>query len=388
MFHMATPEEIKKGRVTDIYFERTVEILKASGVEKNVKAEVYAKSLPQDWGYGVLAGVEEVIELLEGLPIDVDILPEGSIFWKNQPIMQISGKYIDFAIYETSLLGLLCQSSGVATVASRCRIAAGDKTLLSFGARRMHPGIAPMIDRSAFIGGCDGVAIVKSAEVLGEEAKGTMPHSLILILEDPIKAYELFHKIEPLPIKRIALIDTFGDEKFEAIEAAKALGKDLFAVRLDTPSSRRGDFKAILEEVRWELDLRGFNEVRLFVSGGLNEFEILRLNNIADAFGVGTCLSNAPVIDFSLDLVEIEGKPLAKRGKKSGHKKVLQCKDCHKLLIVPEKKKISKCECGGDFLLSLRKLIKKGKITESLPSPQKIRSFTMNQLKELNLKVE
>ncbi|MDI6786443.1 MAG: nicotinate phosphoribosyltransferase [bacterium] len=388
MFHIATQEEIKRGKVTDVYFERTVEILKTCGIEKKVKAEVYAKNLPRDWNYGVLAGVEEVIKLLEGLPIDVNILPEGSIFWKNQPIMQISGKYTDFAIFETPLLGLLCQSSGIATAASRCKIAAKDKTLLSFGARRMHPGIAPMIDRSAFIGGCDGVAVVKSAQIIGEEAKGTMPHSLILILENPIEAYKLFHKIEPLPIKRIALIDTFGDEKFEAIEAAKTLGEDLFAVRLDTPISRRGDFKAILEEVRWELDLRGFDEVKLFVSGGLNEFEILRLSNVADAFGVGTYLSNAPVIDFSLDIVEINGKPLAKRGKKSGHKKVLQCKKCHKLLILPEKKEVDKCECNGELLLCLKKLIKKGKITENLPSPQKIRNYVINQIKDLNLKVE
>jgi nicotinate phosphoribosyltransferase len=387
MFHIATCEEIKKGKVTDVYFERTVEILKASKVERDVKVEIYAKNLPLNWEFGVLAGVEEVLKLLEDLPIDVNILPEGSIFFKDQPVMQISGRYTDFAIYETPLLGLLCQSSGVATAALRCRIAALEKILLSFGARRMHPGIAPMIDRSAFIGGCDGVAAVKSAELLGEEPKGTMPHSLILILEDPIKAYKLFHEIEPLPIKRIALIDTFGDEKFEAVEAAKALGEDLFAVRLDTPGSRRGDFKRILEEVRWELDLRGYKGVKLFVSGGLNEYEILRLNDIADAFGVGTYLSNAPVIDFSLDIVEVEGKPLAKRGKKSGHKKVLQCNSCHKIKVVPDQVKINRCECNGELISQLKNLIRKGKITESLPSPQKIRSYVLNKVEELNLRL-
>ena len=125
----------------------------------------------------------------------------------------------------------------------------------------MHPALAPMIDRSAYIGGCDGVSVVESAKFLGEKPVGTIPHALILVVGDPVKAFMMFDEVVDKDVRRIALVDTFGDEKFEALNAAEALGESLFAVRLDTPSSRRGNFRRIIEEVRWELDLRGYQEV-------------------------------------------------------------------------------------------------------------------------------
>lgn len=380
MFHIATGQEIKRGEVTDVYFERTANILKVKGIEHRVTAEIQASSLPLNWPLAVLAGIDEVAYLLEGVRVQVDCLPEGTIFGSGEPVMRITGNYTDFAVLETPILGLLCQASGVATKSARCRIAAGEKILLSFGARRMHPAIAPMIDRAAFIGGCDGVAAVKSARLLGEPPKGTIPHAFILMVGNPVEAFKLFHELISSDVPRVALIDTFGDEKFEAVEAAEALGKDLFAVRLDTPNSRRGDFKGILEEVRWELDLRGFKHVQLFVSGGLDEYRILELVQIADGFGVGTAISNAPVVDFSMDIIEIDGKAVAKRGRRSGVKDLLACERCFRHLILPLGSKVPSCECGGKLLSLFTSLIKDGKVVTALPTPQTIRG---NLLKEI-----
>jgi len=94
------------------------------------------------------------------------------------------------------------------------------------------------------------------------------------------------------------------------------------AVRLDTPRSRRGDMRSILEEVRWELDTHGHSDVGIFLSGGITEEDICAYRDIVNAFGVGGAIANAPVIDFSLDIVEIEGRACAKRGKWSGTKQV------------------------------------------------------------------
>ena len=122
-----------------------------------------------------------------------------------------------------------------------------------------------MIERNAFIGGCDGVAVVESAELLGEEPSGTMAHTLILCAQDEKLAYELFDEVMAPEVKRIALVDTFQDEKFGALYAAEVLGDRLYGVRLDTPGSRRGDFLKIMQEVRWELDIRGFGNVKIFI---------------------------------------------------------------------------------------------------------------------------
>lgn len=383
MFHIATESEIKKGKASDVYFSRVVEALKSAKLDKRVKAEIRTNSLPLEWQWAVLAGVEEAAHFLEGLKVSVSSMEEGTIFEAMTPVLLIEGNYLEFAAAETPLLGFLCQASGIATKAARYRKAAGERQIVSFGARRMHPAIAPMIERSAFIGGCDGVAGIKSAELINEAPVGTMPHSLVLLTGDVTEAFKLLDSTAPPEVKRVAIIDTFADEKFEAVRIARAAGEKLFAVRLDTPISRRGDMKQILEEVRWELDLRGFSNVKLFVSGGIDEDEVERLNPVADAYGIGTLLSNAPTINFSLDIVEIEGEPVAKRGKESGAKRVLRCEACHKTTIIPLEREKTKCKCGGSLSSLLKPLVENGKIVRKLPPAQSIRQSVLKQLERL-----
>jgi len=288
MFQTASFDEIKAGKVTDVYFERTMRILKAKGIDKRVKAEFIAKELPDNAEWGVFTGLEECAALLKGMKVNVRAMAEGTIFRPLQPVMEIEGMYTDFGIYETALLGLICQASGVATRAARCKMAAGDRKVISFGARRMHPVLAPMIERNAYVGGCDGVSVLRSAELIEEEPMGTMPHALILIMGDVERAIKAFDEVIEPNVMRTALVDTFVDEKFEAVRAAEALGGRLFAVRLDTPGSRRGNFYRIIEEVKWELDIRGFGNVKIYVSGGLNEEKVLELNPVVDGYGIGT----------------------------------------------------------------------------------------------------
>jgi nicotinate phosphoribosyltransferase len=382
-FHIATPDDIKNGKITDIYFVRTNEILKARGIDKRVKAEFIVKSLPDGWDWGVLAGIEEAVQILTELPVNVRAMKEGTIFYPYQPVMEIEGMYTDFGIYETALLGLLCQASGIATKAARCKKLAGDRKVISFGARRIHPAITPMVERSAYIGGCDGVSVEKSAELIEEEPVGTMPHALILVLGSTVEAVKAFHEVIKPHIKRVALVDTFGDEKFETIAAAEALGKELSAVRLDTPSSRRGNMLRILQEVRWELDIRGYQDVKIFVSGGINESQIPKLNPFVDAYGIGTSISNAPVIDLSMDIIQIDGKPLAKRGKMSGSKQVMRCARCHRDEMIPYLKTKTKCICKGTMKEILVPLIQNGRLLQKLPRPQVIKEYVLQQVSSL-----
>jgi nicotinate phosphoribosyltransferase len=382
-FHTASDAEITSGEVSDVYFVRTVEILRQRGDRRRVKAEVYLKSLPDDWQWGILAGIEEAARLFEGLPVDILAMDEGTVFSPYQPVIVIDGVYVDWAQYETALLGLLCQASGIATKAARCKKAAGPRQVISFGARRMHPTLAPMIERNAFIGGCDGVAVTKSAELIDSDPMGTIPHSLILMVGDTVEALRAFNEVIDPKVRRVALIDTLQDEKFEALRVAEALGDDLYAVRLDTPSSRRGDFYRILEEVRWELDLRGYQHVKLIASGGVDEYEILHLNPLVDAYGVGTAIANAPVLNFGLDIMEIEGKPMAKRGKWSGAKDVLRCRGCQETIVVPKGKAPEPCKCAdaqARWEPLLKPLVQGGRIVRDLPPPRTVREFVLEQL--------
>lgn len=340
--------------------------------------EIRTKSIPEDIP-GVFAGLDEVINLLEGTDMSVWALAEGSLFEPFDPVMTIEGPYREFSPLETPLLGFLCQASGIATKARVIKEAAQGKPVFHFGSRRMHPTIALMIGRSAYIGGCDGVAVSETARRLGIEPVGTIPHALILILEDSTTATGMFEEVYGDSVNTVALVDTFGDEKFEALENADLI-EGLNAVRLDTPSSRRGDMLQIAKEVRWELDIHGFDDVGIFVSGGLDENSIPELNEVADAYGVGTSISNARVVDYSLDIVEIEGEPTAKRGKRSGAKQLFVCDSCGERKVTPWDVNKATCpRCKSSMERQLMKVVDEGKVINEEREPREIREYSLEQ---------
>ncbi len=383
--HTALPAAILAGKVTDVYFERTRQILEQRGQHARVVAEFVLKKFPDGYKWGLFTGLEEALAIFEKLPVTVRGLPEGALFYEEEPVLEISGDYLDFGLFETAVLGFLCQSSGVATRAARCKKAAVRRPIISFGARRMHPAIAPMIERSAYIGGCDGVASIAAAELLGISPSGTMPHALILILGDTLEAVHAFDEVVDPNVPRVALIDTFSDEKFEALRVAEALREKLAGIRLDTPSNRRGNFVSLASEIRWELDLRGFQQVKIFLSGGIDEQKIQQYNTIADAYGVGTAISNAAVLDFSMDLVEINGKAISKRGKKSGRKDLWRCAKCGMRRIAPTVFNLERCACGGQLESLLVPIVDNGKLVYQPPPPQQIRERVLQQLEKVNL---
>lgn len=339
-FGIVSDSEIMSGECTDVYFVRTDETLRGVGCNPQVTVEITAGSLPDEWA--VVCGSDDVLSLLEGMPVDVSAMPEGTIFYPGEPVIRITGNYLDFCKYETVILGFLCHASGVASAAAHLTGMAGGKPVYSFGSRRQHPAIAGMIERAAWIGGVAGASnTCAPAEV---PLAGTMPHGLIMSLGSAGDAWDAFDHYAPQDVPRIYLCDTFCDEKCEALAAAKAGAK---AVRLDTPRSRRGDMRSILEEVRWELDLHGFSSVKIFLSGGVTGADIVAYRDIVDAFGVGGAIANAPVIDFSMDIVERNGEPLSKRGKKGGVKQVYLKEDGLRVTL-PES---SEKPTGGTALL-------------------------------------
>ena len=394
IFHHATDEEVKGGLTTDVYFSRTKKILKAKKLDRlNALAEVTSGKLPEGWPWGVLCGIEEVAHLFGGVPVDVYAMPEGSIFYPEdyrgvrEPVMFIDGPYGDYCLMETPMLGLICQASGAASRAARIKKVAGEKSVVAFGIRRMHPVLSPMLDRAAYIGGFDGVSSLKGAEIIGEKPMGTMPHALIIMFGNQVEAWKAFDEVVSSDVPRVALVDTYCDEKAESIMAAEALKDRLYGVRLDTPGSRKGNFVDIIREVRWELDVRGYRNVKIFVSGGLDEEQVKVLSEAgADAFGVGTAVSNAPTVDFAMDIIELEGRLVAKRGKLGGKKQVWRCPECLVDTVLPFDSSKPECpRCGGETEPMLKPLIEGGKVVAELPIPREIRGYVLEQMKKLSI---
>jgi len=378
-FLIAKPEEIKSGLNTDAYFLRTEEVLEGMGKNPDVVMELFTKSFPdENYQFGVVLGIYEVAKLLEGLPVDVYAMDEGEIFFPYEPVLQIRGKYKDFARYETTILGFISFMSGIGTKSARVRIAAKDKKIYSFGTRRQHPFLSPVVEYCTYVSGFDGVSNVLGAKYIFKTPVGTMPHALILIIGDEKEAFLAFDQYVDPKVPRIALVDTYGAPTIGAINALEALKEKLSGVRIDSK-----DYAYLIKDIKWEFVRRGFSNVQIFLSGGLDEYEVERFYDYADAFGVGTRVANAPVIDFALKIVEVDGNPVAKVGNMPGAKQVQRgngYSDTIRLFnseLLPGKRPL------------LKPLIREGQIVRDFEEIDSIRKRVLNNINSLpeNLKL-
>ena len=252
---------------------------------------------------------------------EVWALSQGDTFDRKEVVLRIKAPYQSYGTYETSYLGMLSHCSGWATAARECVDAARGIPVISFGARHVHPSVVGIMEYSAIVGGCAGCASIAGAKLAGIQPTGTIPHALIIIMDNTAKAALAFDKHMPPEVPRIALVDTFEDEVRESVAVAKAMRGKLEGVRLDTPSERGRVTADLVKEVRAWLDLEGFKEVKIVVSGGLDPERIryfIDEGAPADIFAVGSYISDARPLDFTADLHEVEGKPIAKRGRTPG----------------------------------------------------------------------
>jgi nicotinate phosphoribosyltransferase len=312
-------EDVLSGETADIYFARTIEILKKENINPVATMEVFPRSA------GILCGIKEVQSLLSKVLSDVRgevwSLQEGDLIDKKEVVLRITAPYQSYGLYETAICGILAHCSGWATAARECVEAAGDLPVISFGARHVHPSVAGVMDYSAVVGGCKGCSSSIGARLTGLEPSGTIPHALILVMENTARATKAFDKHMPAGVSRVALVDTFIDEAEESVNVAEALGDSLDSVRLDTPAELGGVTVDLVKKVRQRLDKAGFERVRIFASGGFTPAKIrqfIKEGAPVDGFGIGSYITGASPIDFTADLHQIDGKPIAKRGRTPG----------------------------------------------------------------------
>jgi nicotinate phosphoribosyltransferase len=312
--------EILSGATADVYFARANSILDREGLDPVVTMEVFCRQ------EAVLCGMDEATNLIAHVLADepgavVEALSDGDTVSAKEIVLRIRARYRAFALYETAMLGMLAQSTGWATAARECVDAAAPQPVISFGARHVHPDITDVLDYAAIVGGCVGASTPAGARLAGLNPSGTMPHSLVLIFGDTVRAAEAFDRDMPPDVPRIVLVDTFKDEAEEALRVAHALGDRLYGIRLDTPSERGRVTASLVTEVRARLDQAGFHHVTITVSGGLTPDRIRYFKESGapvDSFAVGSHISGATPIDFTGDIKEIDGSPIAKRGRIPG----------------------------------------------------------------------
>lgn len=369
-FMIPKVEDVLKGKTTDIYFVRVMEILEKDGKNPYVVMQVMVKDFPDlNYNFAVLSGTYRVASLLKGKSVNIYSMREGEIFFEGEPIMWIEGYYRDFGIYENSILGFLSKSTGISTKAARVSLAAKHKTVFEFGTRRTDPFLAGIVSYAARIGGFSGLSNIAGAEMLNCEPVGTMPHLLMLIYGSTEAGFKAFDKYLT-NVPRVALIDTFEEPDEEVKIALKVFDGRLEGVRIDS-----GDLKKHAETVKKILKERGYGNVKLFASGRLDEYKISELVDLYDGFGVGTAIADAPSLDFSLKPVEIDGKAVAKRGYLTGAGAKQVYRKNWIDTIVPKDRKIE-----GEPLI--RPLLINGKIVEKQNLENTI-DFTRKRLESM-----
>ena len=337
----------KSPLLTDLYQLNMMQAYLDRGDTKTAVFEFFVRKLPPRRGFLLNAGLEQALDFLEQLRFssddlewlassgrfgrnlidylrelrfsgEVHAMPEGTVFFANEPILRVTAPLPLAQLVETRLMNIIQLQLLVASKAARMLLAAPGKLMVDFGLRRAHGAEAGlMAARASYIAGFAGTATVLADKVFGIPIFGTMAHSFIEAHDDEKTAFEMFARSRPDNLT--LLIDTYDTEAGarKAVALAPALaarGIIIRAVRLDS-----GDLIALSKSVRRILDQGGLADVRIFASGGLDEDSIARMLRAAapiDGFGMGTSLttsSDVPSLDCVYKLQEYAGLPRRKQ---------------------------------------------------------------------------
>ncbi|MBI2985882.1 MAG: nicotinate phosphoribosyltransferase [Deltaproteobacteria bacterium] len=381
---------------------------------------LFVRSYPPNRGYFVSAGLCDVLDYLQGFAFDQEALdylkstrmfageflhflnglrftgevwaiPEGRLFFKDEPILEITAPIIEAQIVETFVINQINLQALIATKAARCVHAAGGRAVVDFSLRRTHGIDAGIkVARSSYLAGFSGTSNVLAGKKYGIPIVGTMAHSFVTSFEREIDAFRSF--VQSFPDNSILLIDTYdtlgGARK--AVEVAKEMarkGQRLRGVRIDS-----GDLASLAKEVRRIFNDAALRDVKIIGSGGLDEYDLAALaeaNAPYDSYGVGTRMgvsADAPWFDMAYKLVEYNGRPVLKlsTGKVSspGKKQIFRFAEGQGRLRNDVIGLRDENLPGAEPLF--KKVMEKGKAQAPYPSLKEIRESFLDEFRRLD----
>lgn len=389
--------------------------LRDGTAERKATFEVFARKLPSERRYGVVAGIPRVLEAirdyyftddqLETLSFlspataeylkefrfsgSIDGYREGELYFPYSPILTVRGTFAECVVLETVILSILNFDSAVATAAARMVTAADGRPIMEMGSRRTHEYAAVSASRAAYLAGFSSTSNLEAAHRYGIPAAGTSAHSWTLLHVDedgkPDEAGAFRSQIASQGIDTTLLVDTYDIAR--GVETAiEIAGTGLGAVRIDS-----GDLGSMTRRVRRQLDSLGAYNTKIVVSSDLDEFSIAGLRgDPVDSFGVGTSVvtgSGAPTMGMVYKLVEVNGHPVAKRsrgksmtgGAKRAVRTYRSTGTAIEELVVPYE--AADPDVGDAELRQLTQpLMRSGEIVSGQPSLEDSRSYLAEQL--------
>ena len=316
------------------------------GMDASATFSLFFRGYPKDRAYYIASGIDDVLDFLQDFHFSADeirairnftpladdfvdfladfrfsgtvrAVPEGTIVFADEPLLEVTGTLIETQIVETMLLNIVTTASLLATKAARIVQAAEGRPVVDFGSRRTHGEDAAIAAaRAGYIAGFAGTSNVKAAALYAIPAYGTMAHSFVQAFDGEATAFASY--LNEFPETTTLLVDTYDTlegvrNAIRIAEQARSRGTNVNAIRLDS-----GDLGELARAARALLDDAGFPQIRIMASGGLDEHSISQLIDSGapiDTFGVGTRFStsaDAPYIDSVYKLVEIDNRPVTK----------------------------------------------------------------------------
>lgn len=325
------------GLYTDQYELTMVQAALANGTaSRTCTFEVFARRLPGGRRYGVVAGIDRVLDAIRAFrfdeqaltqlePIldmrtldflagfrfdgDVDGYPEGELYFPGSPVLSVTGSFASAVMLETLALSILNHDCAIATAAARMASAASGRPLIEMGSRRTHEEAAVAAARAAYLAGFDATSNLEAGRRFGVPTTGTAAHAFTLLHETETEAFAA--QVASLGVGTTLLVDTY-DITSGIATAVQVAGPELGAIRIDS-----GDLGVMARSARQQLDQLGATRTKIVLSGDLDEYAIASLRgDPVDAYGVGTALvtgSGHPTASMVYKLVEVDGRPVAKR---------------------------------------------------------------------------
>ncbi len=407
------------GLLTDLYEINMGACYFEQAMQAPATFSLFVRKLPENRSFLVAAGLEEALQYLEDWKFtteaidylhstkqfgdnyleflaklrftgDVAAVPEGTVVFANEPILEVTAPIIEAQIVETYLLSALQLQTLIASKAARIMIAAGGRNVVDFGSRRAHGMAAALkIARTSYMVGFAATSNVLAGKQFGIPITGTLAHSFIQAFDNEIQAFRAFAKL--FPENTVLLIDTYDTlaGARRAVEVGQEMsrdGKKLRGVRLDS-----GDVVRLSTQVRKILDDGGLHDAKIYSSGSLNEYRIadaLKAGAPIDAFGVGSHLAasfDSPELDMVYKLVEYDARPVLKL---SPHKRTLAGPKQIFRRTSPAGEMVEDVLATRDEQIEgmeplLVPVMETGKRAKDAPSLHAIREYTMTELSKL-----
>lgn len=312
--------------------------LRDGSSERRCVFEVFARRLPDGRRYGVVAGTGRLLELISDFRFDAETVeflratdvvdditaeflqtyqfrgdldgyPEGELYFPYSPVVTVGGSFAEAVVLETLVLSVLNHDCAVASAAARMVVAAGGRPLIEMGSRRTHEQAAVAAARAAYVAGFTATSNLSASERYGVPTAGTAAHAFTLLHDDERAAFAA--QVDALGVGTTLLVDTYDITQGIA-HAIEVAGHQLGAIRIDS-----GDLAVLALHARQQLDSLGATGTRIVVSGDLDEYSIAALAAApVDVYGAGTAVvtgSGAPTAQMVYKLVEVDGRPVAKR---------------------------------------------------------------------------